>query len=808
VSTRSPEHFDIDASVVFQLGESLVTDVLQALLELIKNSYDADASFCSVEILSSDVPDLPTEFPNSKGYLVIQDDGVGMDLSDIRRGWLTISNSAKRELKAHGKTTLGGRTPLGDKGLGRLGTQRLGDNIELITCQERSSQEHHISFSWRRFLGQKSLSDVDITHAVRPKTRSHGTTLVISDLRDIRAWEQRGAEILEEGLSRLLSPYTGVPGFEVYTRLNSRPVHTFEVTEKLRTASLVRYGLKYDDQFFKVGGRSRLSFFLPEKGKRERDLFAELVEKDDGKEFYGFLSNLKGAEQYNIKKAKDPSWFLEFGRGFALDEDKVTLFDDKPADPGSFFGEVDFFSLGKEAATAQKVFAESEYRRVVKVLSGIRVYRDGFGVRLAQDWLHLGSQWTGGASYYGLKPQNTLGFIQISAHGNQNLVEKTDREGFIENAYYLNFERLLRRFTKFSEEAQDFLRRGWTSYKKLKLHVDADVRPATTPEELVAEIGAAIGQAASLRSSVSMSAKRLQSTIDKADRCPNETNLAALIEEIRAARDLILDLDRYLSGLQRFETVAKVVKEQVESLREQVSQLYEVVSLGLTAEALSHEIENISEQLAHRNDQLTKYLSSRGPRDPKIIEFTNHVKTAIAGLRKELTYLSPSLRYVRERREDIDVAALINDIYRHHLQRLSNSAISISINRRPSGEFTIRMNRGKLIQVLDNLLINSEYWLKEDLRAKRIGSARISIEIDKPFIRVSDNGRGVDPVLENSIFQPFVTAKEKGRGRGLGLFVVQQLLEVEGCGIRLLPQRNKHDRRYVFELDLRSALSA
>jgi hypothetical protein len=44
------EHFEIDASVVFQLGESLITDAIQALMELVKNSYDADASYCKVVI--------------------------------------------------------------------------------------------------------------------------------------------------------------------------------------------------------------------------------------------------------------------------------------------------------------------------------------------------------------------------------------------------------------------------------------------------------------------------------------------------------------------------------------------------------------------------------------------------------------------------------------------------------------------------------------------------------------------------------------------------------------------------------------
>jgi hypothetical protein len=304
VSNRPPEHFEIDASVVFQLGENLVTDALQALLELIKNSYDADATYCNVSIFTSSASDLPTLFPEAEGFLVVEDDGTGMNLADIRRGWLTISNSAKLDMKLKGKTTERGRTPLGDKGLGRLGTQRLGHNIELLTSQESSAEEHHIGFSWRKFRGKKALSEVEIEHLVRAKKRRAGTTLVISDLKDLRLWRERGPELLEAGLSRLLSPYKKIPGFDVYTSVDGRDIQLYEMTEQLRRASLVRYSLSYADSLFEIAGRCRLPFFLPEKGKKERLLFAELVEKDEGEEFHRFLFKLNGAERFQLERSR------------------------------------------------------------------------------------------------------------------------------------------------------------------------------------------------------------------------------------------------------------------------------------------------------------------------------------------------------------------------------------------------------------------------------------------------------------------------------------------------------------------------
>jgi signal transduction histidine kinase len=120
--------------------------------------------------------------------------------------------------------------------------------------------------------------------------------------------------------------------------------------------------------------------------------------------------------------------------------------------------------------------------------------------------------------------------------------------------------------------------------------------------------------------------------------------------------------------------------------------------------------------------------------------------------------------------------------------------------------FTILMNKGKLTQVVDNLLLNSEYWLQEDLRKAAIQEARIYVKIQEPFVEVYDTGRGVSPSVEHQLFQPFVTTKPKGTGRGLGLFINRQLLEASNCQILLLPNRNQFKRRYIFRIDFTGAL--
>ena len=163
------EQFRVDPLVVFKLGEELISDETQALLELIKNAYDADASYVRVEINTHDVPDelLVEPDPERPGYIEVAHDGTGMDRAAIRDGWLTIARSPKRDFKREGRVTGKDRTPLGDKGLGRLGTQRLGNLLQIATKTPDAPKEQVLAFSWEDFTTAPTLDQVDIKSGQR-----------------------------------------------------------------------------------------------------------------------------------------------------------------------------------------------------------------------------------------------------------------------------------------------------------------------------------------------------------------------------------------------------------------------------------------------------------------------------------------------------------------------------------------------------------------------------------------------------------------------------------------------------------------
>jgi signal transduction histidine kinase len=819
------EHFDIHASVVFQLGESLISDSVQALMELVKNSYDADASYCKVTISTGTEGSEESAFRGAVGSITVEDDGVGMTLDDIRRGWLTISNSGKRDFKKKKLTTAKGRTPLGDKGLGRLGTQRLGYNLEMYTRSADSAIEHHVWFSWKDFLDQQRLSEVDVHYEERTPEIKRGTRLIVSELRELPLWKGTAAvRNLETNLSQMISPYREVRDFTVIATVDGKKLELLEIGERLRQAAQLRYILDFDGELFKITGKAKLSYLRPEKSA-DRELFATLVERDGGAAFYQFLLTTKNVPPYSFKLVMDGGWFVEYSLGRELgDYPELDLVAGSPANPGPFHGEIDYFDLGADTAAEQVgVFSKaSEYRTLVSKLSGIKVFRDGFGVRVGSDWLNLGQQWTKAGSYYTLKPHNTLGYIAISARDNPQLEEMTDREGFKTGPHYNNLYELLQSFIEFSANAQGFLRRGWVDYRNAHQKELANVASETTPEDLSRTIQRGLTRAASYRLSLDQVAKRLQRSSTASVTAINGiaskgtwdsgaiTGLSSMLTTLKAdvdqAERLIVDVESYLKELERLEAAGTVLTQQIEALRDRIQQVHEIIGLGLTAEALSHEINNVITQLSQRNQQISRYMKTSKITDLRLLSFTEYVKATTDALRRQMLFLAPSLQYVRENREDINVEQFVTDIFKHYTTYFADQPIRVVPKALKGQRFVISINRGKLIQIMDNLILNSEYWLKEDIRAGRLAAGTIAIEAIKPFITISDNGRGVDPSIEDAIFQPFVSAKGKGKGRGLGLYIVEQMLQAEDCNIRLLPERNSYGRMYKFELDLTGAL--
>ena len=210
--------FRFSTDILQRLGEELITSLDQGIVELVKNSYDADALNCTIEMLGTDKPG---------GTVVITDDGDGMSAEDIRDGWLVLGRSRKDP----GKRTRLDRLPAGSKGLGRLGALRMGSNALLVTKPtDEPGVDYSLNLRWSDFASTDLVEDVEL-NIERSVSKPHpGTRIEISGLRMVT--DEREVRRLARELLLLADPFGDPAGFKL-----ELIAPEFKETEKLvRTA--------------------------------------------------------------------------------------------------------------------------------------------------------------------------------------------------------------------------------------------------------------------------------------------------------------------------------------------------------------------------------------------------------------------------------------------------------------------------------------------------------------------------------------------------------------------------------------------
>jgi signal transduction histidine kinase len=819
-------HFDVSAAVVRQLGEELVSDEVTAIVELVKNAYDADASYANVVVnTKSPLPKETTKFPDAVGFVTIEDDGFGMDEEEIIGGWLMISLSNKRKMKSAGRKTPKGRTPLGDKGLGRLSTQKLGENLEMITRKDGVQSSARVSFSWASFSDDRSLSDVPVLiETMSEPERVKGTLLAISGIRNPKVWEGSSADQLVTDLSQIISPFPEARPFLVTLRIDGRPVDLGQVSERVRNAAVGRFRFQFADGRLRVDGQIRLAKLLG----NEPDAFSALIAADHGRAFFEYLSKkpLPVSLQYPGDKVHFATFSYEVALSSLGDVDTVPIAGDAdrraPADPGPFSGEIDEFLLRTDPRTVKLAGLSNanEVQQIVKRQAGIKVFRDGFGIKPyginGQDWLRLGAGWTSAGSYYGLRPQNVLGFVLISEENNSHLKEKTDREGFVSNPWSQNFQRLMMQVPDIVSRLYETMRRTFNEYRQ---EANAKIRPLGSTAETIADASSVAerltsytARTASLSGAAQAARERIQQVTKRIQKTPilsstAERELSELLGEANAALEastaLFAEMDEYATQARSLADIVASLAPRLDVMSDQLNDFSELAGLGLVAETLSHEVQNQTDRLMQSASGAIKKGQAARPQNRDLVQFGQEVTSTVSALRKIVEHLGPSLRYQRDKVEVIEISSLLRELKDHFKTRWQGNDFGCSLQLTGS-DFDIETNRGRMLQVLDNFMLNSEYWLKEV--AKRDPKFRPEITIDyEPYrLHISDNGPGVERSVEEALFEPFVTLKPKQQGRGLGLFINAQIMESIGGRITLLPERNGEGRRFIFEVDLTS----
>ncbi|MBF1119111.1 MAG: ATP-binding protein, partial [Solobacterium sp.] len=185
-------YFEPTGRLIMSIGKDLIKDLPAAVVELIKNSYDADASYVKITYQKNE----------NELKVIVEDDGHGMSQDTVLNAWMVPSTDYKLKKKKSPK----GRVYQGRKGIGRYAVSLLGNKLELITIKDGLKTTAY--FDWDEFNSDKKLSEIPINITTCETTNSSGTKLVITNEYDNTLADEISeieSQKVEKELSKLLS---------------------------------------------------------------------------------------------------------------------------------------------------------------------------------------------------------------------------------------------------------------------------------------------------------------------------------------------------------------------------------------------------------------------------------------------------------------------------------------------------------------------------------------------------------------------------------------------------------------------------
>jgi hypothetical protein len=386
--------FKTRARLINQLGEQLIRNESIALLELIKNAYDADASECIVTM----------EEPENveTGTITILDDGSGMDYETLATAWLEVGTSYKDDLKnsGHKRSPKFGRSCLGKKGIGRLGVHRLGREIEIISRKDRQ-KECRLYIDWDDISKNKYIEDLPVIVQERDPLifrRGHGTRIIIRRLRT--PWTRRMARECARSVTSLNSPFEEQGSFRA----------TFSISDNnwleglLSFSEIEQYKLFSFDVTLEGNHISHFIYRFSPWATMGKLTSRKVTLKD-----IQALSRMVNKHGDEIDLSKYEIGQVHF-KGFIFDRDTKTL------------------ALGISDKQGLKDYLDEN--------GGIRVFMDNMRVldygEPGNDWLELDARRVNEPTKR-FGNNIVLGAVYLDHEQSSDLTEKANREGFVDN---------------------------------------------------------------------------------------------------------------------------------------------------------------------------------------------------------------------------------------------------------------------------------------------------------------------------------------------------------------------------------------
>lgn len=716
------------ARLITMLGDQLIKNEIIALVELIKNSYDADASWVKVSFV-----DFNEDFSiNPSSKIVIEDDGCGMDEKILEKHWLNPATPDKLKRKSEKTLTDKGRIMQGEKGIGRFAIFKLGKDIKIISRRQKQTDKN-------------SQSDKEI---IQNKFIDEG-----EDVENYLSYNFSNYDddfLSENGEEKELF----LDDLNIVLETEQSPKVIIEKKILLGTSEIVRkpYGTRIEISDLK----SNWTAAKIEKVQREIGKMQPIFAKDDFSDFHVWIYQdenihisqerykeklaicLENKSVFKVKNGKFDSSTNEIK--FELNDRTIELsfnnsditglrlfqkyFKDASyiTECGDFRFEFYIFDLKISSENPSKYMLDKEEKDIIKE-HRIYLYRDNIRVMPYgdpdDDWLRIDmARGTVSAAEF-LSNDQVVGCVYITQEGNPKLKDKTNREGLIEEGKaledFINVLQLILKYLRKKVYAQYLID------KKRKVEID-------------------------------------------------HAKKGRPLEIIEKAKKKYKNDDKALKIISNFETS---YRQEQKVLFDRIDKTESLAAVGLSIETASHDIMLFIKKTLDSQDALIKELMLGGEinQDELLTRLTlirgnlSMVETQM----KDIQLLFPS---TKSKTKNINIRDIIDKVYGLYKRPFAENGIKYNIYT-TSKPLIVKTTDAVLLQVLINLFDNALYWLKTVSTEREI---LISIDGNQQKLIFSDSGPGIKDEDVSYVFEAFYSGKGE-EGRGLGLYIAKQLLD-------------------------------
>ena len=689
------------ARIIRTIGDRLISGPEAAVIELVKNSYDADAT--TVRITFS--PPLKPE----TGYILFEDDGHGMSLSDIQEKWMEPATSDKKQRKE----SPGGRQLLGSKGIGRFAVARLGNFLELISVarsifqpdQDTYERTRIAELDWNRFERIKYLDDVSFPVETSITQDPTGTLLKISSLRD--DWSETAITRLHHELRRLVSPIeNGV----------SKPFKIVLDLSKCTKENCGFDGPSIVDSSGEAEHTSEPYEVRPFPMLEACDYAVDGVFDESGT-FDGTMTIRRAGTEPESIKLSVPLKDSEEPCGiFTV---RLSIFDREATSIRSTAQKAGFGHLGVREA-----------RKLLDSIAGIAIYREGFRVRpygdAENDWLTLDAKRVQNPSMK-IGRNQVAGVVIIDDENTSKLIERSSREGLEENGSFRRLQSLILALLSEIVEPQR---------RRFRIDAGLDARKQSGFREVFgqAELPWAQGLLAKLPEGDRFEAQKL------------------ITRESERLTGYLKDLEARQAQLEAQVTLGLIIGE--------------VMHQGNTPLAfIETEVARLQRWWPLLFENTPEALEDRAE-IPKIL----HGMTGSASsLRALFTALSPLAGARRGEPQIYSVGKVLDETI--YLFRSKADEMGLRFQIGPEIKtVSVKGYPEDLATALTNLIDNAIHWLQyHSVRPSQIVFTASELQPGKTTVFVHDNGVGVTEQFQDQLFDVGFTMKPSGTGLGLSI---------------------------------------